>query len=79
MGRQETYVAPLEAFQEGGGCSRSIGPLRSLTLQGLSKSVTDDVVIEACVLSSSAGGGLQELDICGCGESTAILAVSTIH
>ena len=48
--------------------NRSIGPLCHLNLEGLSKSVTDDVVIEACVLSGTAGNGLKDVNLSGCSK-----------
>ena len=74
---QDKYVPPLEAmtskeFRSGienpTALSRSIGPLNRLSLAGLSRSATDDVLMEACVLSSSAGSGLREINVSGCGE-----------
>lgn len=55
--------------------NRSIGPLRHLALEGLGKSVTDDVVIEACVLSSNAGSGLSDINLSGCSELKLLFCV----
>jgi hypothetical protein len=86
---QEKYIAPMESLssispiQNSGihnpnALNRSIGPLCQLYMKGLSKSVTDDVVIEACVLSSSAGNGLKDLNISGCRKVTdkSLVAIS---
>ena len=74
---QVKYVAPVEAFSSPAlssgiaapnALNRAIGPLRHLALEGLGKSVTDDVVMEACLLSSNAGSGLRVINLSGCSE-----------
>lgn len=84
---QEKYVPPQEArsspeqasgIQQPTAHSRSIGPLRHLALAGLAAAVTDDVLVEACALSS-AGGGLREIDLSGCGESLPTHRLVCLH
>lgn len=74
---QEKYVPPLEAFSSPElhsgiatptAVSRSIGPLCHLSLSGLSRSVTDDVLQEACTLSASAGSGLRTVNLSRCSQ-----------